>query len=142
MRRQRDSAGFIDCSADLMNADASDMQSLNPQIDMLGRLISATDTRHKVISHNLANVNTADYKRLEVDFESQLAVEMARGESGTGKVEPQIRQTQGLKSRADGNNVDIDQEIGQLNKNALIQQVYLQLLGNELSQMRLAIEGS
>lgn len=118
------------------------MQSLNPQIDMLGRLISATDTRHKVISHNLANVNTADYKRLEVDFESQLAVEMARGESGTGKVEPQIRQTQGLKSRADGNNVDIDQEIGQLNKNALIQQVYLQLLGNELSQMRLAIEGS
>jgi flagellar basal-body rod protein FlgB len=119
------------------------MQSLNPQIDLLGRLISATETRQKVISHNLANVNTPEYRRLEVDFESQLSAELARGDSGGSMpVQATIRESTGRTARADGNTVDVDQEIGELNKNALLQQMYLQLLGTELSQMRLAIEGS
>ena len=136
-------ADCIDCSVDGGVADRSDMQSLNPQVELLGRLISATDLRQKVISQNLANVNTPHYQRLDVDFEQQLARELNSASAGAGvaAAAPVVQLTPGLIARADGNNVDIDHEIGQLNKNALLQQVYLQLLGTELNQMRMAIEG-
>lgn len=134
-------ADCIDCSGDTVLADRCGMQSLNPQVDLLGRLISATDLRQKVISQNLANVNTPHYQRLDVDFEQQLARELNSPGAGAAAATPVVQLTPGLKARADGNNVDIDHEIGQLNKNALLQQVYLQLLGTELNQMRMAIEG-
>jgi flagellar basal-body rod protein FlgB len=123
-----------------VSADADDMQSFNPQFDLLSRLISATDLRQRVISNNLTNVNTPNYQRLDVDFETQLAQELTGHSSQVAA--PRIVEVRGLTSRADGNNVDIDREIGHLGKNAMLQQTYLQLLGSHLEQMRLAIEGS
>ena len=118
------------------------MQSLNPQFDLLSRLIAATETRHKVISHNIANVNTPNYQRLDVEFEEQLSRELKQGTGSPGSAaQPAVVRTAGLVNRADGNNVDVDREIGQLNKNALLQQVYLQLLTTEMNQMRTAIQG-
>ena len=118
------------------------MSVFDQHLDLLSRLVSATDQRQQVISHNIANVNTPNFKRLELDFEAELAKEIKRGVGAGGSAAtPVVKQTPGLTTRADGNNVDIDQEIGQLNKNALLQQVYLQLLGTEMSQMRRAMEG-
>jgi len=133
-------AGYSDCSDQPLSADADDMQSFNPQFDLLGRLISATDLRQRVISNNLTNVNTPNYQRLDVDFETQLAQELTGHSSQVAT--PKIVEVRGLTSRADGNNVDIDREIGHMGKNAMLQQTYLQLLGSHLEQMRLAIEGS
>lgn len=118
------------------------MNGLNAQFELLGRLISASDMRQRVISHNLANVNTPNYQRLEVAFEKELAGELKHGAKPGHSAEPVIRSSGAKAVRADGNTVDIDLEIGELNKNALLQQIYLQLLGTEMSQMRLAIEGS
>ena len=116
------------------------MESLNPHIDLLGRLIGATEMRQRVISNNIANVNTPNYQRIDVDFERQLADELNGMTSD--RASPSVVLTKGLTARADGNNVDIDREIGQLNKNAMLQQTYIQLLGSQLERMRLAIEGS
>jgi flagellar basal-body rod protein FlgB len=116
------------------------MQPLNPHFDLLGRLITATDMRHRVIGNNLTNVNTPNYRRLDVNFEAQLAQELSGNSHSTAT--PSVVETQGLTARADGNNVNIDREIGQLNKNAMLQQAYIQLLGSHLEQMRLAIGGS
>lgn len=134
---------FTDCS-DFRDegqfADAAVMQSLNPQFDLLGRLITAAETRHRVISNNIANVNTPNYRRLDVSFEEQLARELAG--DVPGQAQPEVVQTPGLVARADGNNVDIDREMGQLSKNAMLQQTWIQLLASEMEQMRLAISGS
>ena len=134
-----------DCSDCRPLADIDNMQSLNSQFDLLGRLINATEVRHRAISNNLANVNTPNYRRIDVEFEQQLARELS-SRSNTGKdtttaAKPEIVLTPGLTARADGNNVDIDREIGQLNKNAMLQQTYVQLLSTYLDQMRMAIEG-
>lgn len=118
------------------------MRTFDAQVGVLGRLINAADMRQRVISHNLANVNTPNFLRLDVDFERQLAAELGQNNNVTNAAKPVIYQTPGLLARADGNNVDMDQEIGQMNKNALLQQAYLQLLGTKLNQMRLAIEGT
>ncbi|MBL8819064.1 MAG: hypothetical protein JNL58_23750 [Planctomyces sp.] len=118
------------------------MKPLNPHLELLGRLINASEERQKVISQNVANVNTPHYQRLEYNFEQQLARELSKGTEDFSGVSAEVRRTPGLPARADGNNVDIDREIGEMNKNAILQQTYLQLLGHEISQMRLAIEGS
>ena len=119
------------------------MALLQNQIDLLSRLLDATDMRQQVIAQNIANVNTPGYRRMDVSFEEALAQELNRSQTPVvRKAVPQVHYTAGLEARADGNNVDIDMEIGQLNKNALLQQVYLQVLGSEMSMMRRAIDGS
>ena len=138
-------AGYSDCSDIVAPADADDMPSLNSQFDVLGRLIDATEVRHRAISNNIANVNTPNYRRMDVEFEEQLARELSSptNTNGTSRMtaKPEMVLTPGLTARADGNNVDIDREIGQLNKNAMLQQTYVQLLSTYLEQMRLAIQG-
>jgi len=137
--------GYSDCSNAPTSADADDMTSLNSQFDLLGRLIEATEVRQRAISNNIANVNTPNYRRMDVEFEEQLAKELNSLKNSNGNstitAKPEMVLTQGLTSRADGNNVDIDQEIGHLNKNAMLQQTYIQLLSTYLDQMRLAIQG-
>lgn len=121
------------------------MPTLNSQFDLLGRLIDATEVRHRVISNNIANVNTPNYQRIEVEFEKQLAKELSGSTHSQGdstiRARPEMVVSQGLTPRADGNNVDIDHEIGQLNQNAMMQQTYIQLLSTYLDQMRTAIQG-
>lgn len=137
--------GYSDCSDRGSQADADDMTSLNSQFELLGRLIDATEVRHRAISNNIANVNTPNYQRMDVEFEDQLAKELSSSTNSKGNTtihaKPEMVLSQGLIARADGNNVDIDREIGQLNKNAMMQQTYIQLLSTYLDQMRTAIQG-
>lgn len=53
------------------------MTSLNSQFDLLGRLVEATEVRQRAISNNIANVNTPNYRRIDVEFEEQLAKELS-----------------------------------------------------------------
>lgn len=119
------------------------MELLSEQIGFLTRLLEATEMRQKVIGQNIANVNTPGYQRLEIDFETALAEELRHADMPHvgPHAAPKVVQTPGLPFRADGNNVDVDMEIGQMNKNALLQQAYLQVMGAEMNMMRRAIDG-
>lgn len=117
------------------------MFQLSPNADGLARLMDASDLRHRVISHNLANVNTPGYHRMDVDFEQALAQHMREANPGSEMPQPTVFEEQGLQARTDGNNVDIDREIGELNRNAMLFQTYSQLLAVQLDQMRRATRG-
>src|SRR5438132_684714 len=109
-------------------------------MNLLSRLLSAAALRHDVIAQNIANVNTPAYQTLEVSFEDALQGAMATGsEASPETVSPQVVQGTGGVERADGNNVDIDLEIGRLQKNTLYFKIYTQLLAGELAQFRSAI---
>ncbi|HXG24543.1 MAG TPA: flagellar basal body rod protein FlgB [Chthonomonadales bacterium] len=81
--------------------------------------------RHAAISHNIANVNTPGYKRIEVPFESALARAVRKNVSTCGlPCRPNLEFTPPVVrdpsiGRADGNNVDIEREIVQLADNTL-----------------------
>ncbi len=112
------------------------------QFDLLNKLLDASELRHRVISQNVANVNTPGYHRLAVSFEEELADRLrSAGDVNIDGMTPSVYEEQGLIVRADGNNVDIDKEMGQLNKNALLYQTYAQVLASRLSMMRSAITG-
>jgi flagellar basal-body rod protein FlgB len=116
------------------------MFSLSTQLNHLSKLMDAAELRQQVISHNLANVNTPGYHRLDVDFEEALAEQVKGGSMGSGTVPtPQVHEEKGLPTRPDGNNVDVDREISQLNRNAMMFQTYSQLIVSQFDLMRRAI---
>jgi flagellar basal-body rod protein FlgB len=112
------------------------------QFDLLHQLVSLADMRQRVIGQNIANVNTPDYRRLDVSFEETLSQLLTNGEDGLAKaVDPAILERGGGAMRADGNNVDIDRELGALNRNSLLYQTFVQVMSSRLSSMRSAITG-
>jgi len=100
--------------------------------------MDAAQLRHRVVSHNLANVNTPGYTRLDVQFEEQLAEVL--GTSQPRVSAPEIVKDPSGSRRADGNNVDLDRELGALNKNATLFQLYSSLLQHHYDTMRRATQ--
>jgi flagellar basal-body rod protein FlgB len=116
------------------------MDALNPQLDLLSKLLDVAELRHRVIAQNVANVNTPGYQRQEVLFEDTLAESLRRGnEAGVKTVEPRIVDAAADTTRADGNTVDIDDEMGRLDKNSIMYRMFVQILTSKLSTMRSAI---
>jgi flagellar basal-body rod protein FlgB len=108
-------------------------------IGLLSQVMDATSLRHRVIAQNIANVNTPGYRRLEVKFEDDLARALATPEGGV-PVKPQVVIADGPE-RVDGNTVDIDQEIGDLTKNALLFQAAAQIATSRMATLRAAVSG-
>jgi flagellar basal-body rod protein FlgB len=108
--------------------------------DLLGKLLDVAVLRHQVIAHNVANINTPGYHRLEVSFENQLEQLLHLG-GNVKEAQPLVREAVGSAVRADGNNVDIDEEMGLLTKNNLLFSACTQLLSHHITQMRSAISG-
>jgi len=111
---------------------------MNPEISGMGslsRLLQASSLRHRVIAQNVANVNTPGYHRLEVRFNDNLAKAVSGDLSA-----PQVVVADGPE-RVDGNTVDIDQEMNDLSKNALLYQAAAQILASRMASMRSAITG-
>ncbi len=117
------------------------------QFHVMGKLLDATSLRQRVIAENIANVNTPGYQRQEVQFEQELVRLMEdngkpirdRDLEGVG---PRVTTTRNLPKRADGNNVDIEMEVGQLTRNEILHETYTQILATQLGMMRTAITGT
>ena len=112
------------------------------QFDLLARLLDVASLRHRVIAQNVANVNTPGYHRLDVSFEEALARELPlAAQNHTPDVKPVVTEAPVVAPRLDGNNVEIDAEMGRLNKNSLLFGAYSQILASKIAAMRAAISG-
>lgn len=107
-------------------------------IDRIATLTEVTELRHRVISHNLANVNTPGYQRLDVSFDEQLFKARRHAEAGPVS-HPTVIQDPDRTPGMDGNSVDIDHEIGQLKRNSMLFQTYAQILSTHFDTMRRAM---
>jgi len=113
------------------------------QFDLLSKLVDVTVLRHKVLSQNVANVNTPGYRKLTVSFDDALSQHLARfGDHGISQLQPEVVEDDSTPTRVDGNNVDIDAEMMRLNKNTLLNNAYLQIVATKTAMMRTAITGS
>lgn len=125
------------------------------QLSVLEKALSAASLRHKVISNNIANVNTPNFKKSEVSFEDQLklAMDVKKPQisrtharhlpiSSTGiNVEPKINMINTTSFRSDGNNVDIDTEMASLAKNSIYYDAVAQQIGKYFTGIKSAING-
>lgn len=121
-------------------ADITRMIGKTAQIDLLARLLQAGGLRHLVISQNIANVNTPNYRRLDVTFESEVERQLAMGDDAV-HLRPRVVETDDGPDRLDGNGVDIDNEVALLNRNTLMTAAATQVLAMKIAQLRSAIAG-
>lgn len=109
------------------------------------KLLDVSHAKQNAIASNLANVETPGYKRIDIatDFEAQLK-KVASTNDVQGIRDLQIRTVQDLNSpsvRADGNNVQIDQELLSMQKNAIQYEFLANYTSTSLNRLKTAISG-
>ena len=97
------------------------------------RYMNLVSARQKLVASNIANADTPGYKTRDIDFQSEL-------QNQTSGLEPNVVEVSGLKTKNDGNNVDMDREARMLAENALKFSVASNLARSELQTIRTAIE--
>lgn len=125
-------------------------------VNALSGALGAAELRHKVISNNIANVNTPHFKKSVVDFEELLAKELQPDTnklaltktnakhlplSKSGGVSPEIRTINNTTMRTDGNNVDIDEEMAGLAKNNIYYNAVARQIGSYFNTMKSIASG-
>lgn len=96
------------------------------------KALDISSSRGKVISNNIANVNTKGYKRYYVNFKDNLISE-------SNKI--QVKQDSSTSMREDGNNVDIDSEMVDQASNSLMYNALISDINTRLSVQNYVING-
>lgn len=91
--------------------------------------------RQKVISSNIANMNTPNYKTKELVFDDEINKVSSKDDLALSitnknhicceidelsKSNPRLVKVQGLQEQNDGNNVSLDQQMSEMSKNTVI----------------------
>lgn len=120
-------------------------------VNVLDKAADAAWTRNEVISNNIANVSTPNFKRKDVEFEKYLLAELGGANSTTLSKAVANMELDSLNAtmytdssvlsyRLDGNNVDIDTENVELASNQLKYQTLVQSIGKEFSMIKSAMQ--
>ncbi len=131
----------MNCSVKVINSNIYDY------VKVLDKAADASWMRQEAISNNIANVNSAGYKRRDVAFEDSLqeAISNSRYRSTDEKVanlskaDLRIRSytdSSGFSYRLDGNNVDIDTENAALARNQLKYNALVDSINHEFSMIK------
>ena len=125
--------------------------------DLLFNQLSFRSDRQKVISSNIANINTPNYKTKELLFEAELKkVDDGKdlkmyttnpnhlsGTLNTSKVnQPNLIQVKGLEEQNDGNNVNLDAQMSEMSKNKVIFDALQSSIKKDSRLFRSVIESS
>jgi flagellar basal-body rod protein FlgB len=109
-------------------------------VDLIDAGIKAETLRQKAIANNIANLETPGYRRVDVKFEELLARCLrSSGEFDLSEVEAQIYQPKQTPVKSNGNDVDLEAEVGQMIKNMLNHKAYIRLLSKKYNQIELAM---
>lgn len=108
-------------------------------------MMDATIMRHAAIASNIANLETPNYKRVDVspEFRKELQAAVAGGSiSQISGLKPRIVQDpNAIPRRLDGNTVHLESELVALNQNNLEHALETQLITSSLLKLRMAITG-
>jgi flagellar basal-body rod protein FlgB len=113
----------------------------NQSIDAMEAYMTRLSQRQQIVSSNLANIDTPGYKTKDISFHATMQ-ELLSDDSGSLRtnrpehsqgminVVPQVRafEVQGLPSRADQNNVDIDKELLKMSETSFSYSLMSQML--------------
>ena len=122
-------------------------------VNVLKAAADASWTREEVLTNNIANVDTPNYKRQDVDFTTYLRSALSRTNGGSSSLTNRVNKlnyndiairtytdNSTLSYRLDGNNVDLSTEnvelaSEQINYNALIDS-----MNNEFSRFKTVLK--
>ena len=116
-------------------------------INVLDKAADAANSRNEILSNNIANVDTPNYKRKDVAFENYLEQALIGPESldeRIADVNTHLSDFGGmtytdhstLSYRLDGNNVDMDTESAYLAENQIRYNALVEQIGQEFSRYK------
>jgi flagellar basal-body rod protein FlgB len=104
--------------------------------------MDACELRHRVLSGNLANVNTPNYVRKEVKFKDALKNAMDAGELGPGGgFKPEVVADKSRTADIHGNNINMQDELSAITDNSLLYGMAAKVLSNKYAGLKKAISG-
>ena len=123
-------------------------------IPLLNKVLDVASLRHRAISNNIANVNTVNYRRKDVDFATYLRAQVVKPQVvgqrtdprhlpvGTpDPASPRIYEPDPGPNTTGINNVDIDSEMGDLAENHLLYNIGARLIGMQFQGIKESITG-
>lgn len=118
-------------------------------INVLNKAAGASWTKNEIIANNIANVDTPDYKRKDLNFESLLSQALADNSVHTKNMDKKVAnlnlaslnpriytEYSTLSYRYDGNNVDIDTEQAYLADNQIKYYTLLDSMTHEFNRLK------
>lgn len=117
--------------------------------------LDAESMRQRIIANNIANVNTPNFKKSTIQFESLLKKALGRDSikllttdprhygaaSPLAELRPEIQVNRMTSMSEDGNNVDIDEEMTNLAANSIEYQATVNELSERISLLSYVITG-
>jgi flagellar basal-body rod protein FlgB len=112
--------------------------------------------RQKVISSNIANINTPGYKTKELVFEDELnnsinnslqlkatnSRHMTNINSSQVNSNPKLTEVTNLEEQNDGNNVNLDTQMGEMSKNKILFDAIQSSIKRDSKLFRSVVESS
>ncbi|MBR6642416.1 MAG: flagellar basal body rod protein FlgB [Lachnospiraceae bacterium] len=118
-------------------------------INVLNKAAGASWTKNEIIANNIANVDTPDYKRRDLNFESLLSEALSDNSTYTKNMDKKVAninlaslkpriytEYSNLSYRYDGNNVDIDTEQAYLADNQIKYYTLLDSMTHEFNRLK------
>ena len=121
-------------------------------INVLNKAAGASWTKNEIIANNIANVDTPDYKRKDLNFESLLSEALSDTSVHTKNMDKKVANLKmsslnpdiyteysTLSYRYDGNNVDIDTEQAYLADNQIKYYTLLDSMTHEFNRLKMVL---
>ena len=126
-------------------------------ISALSKSLNLRSIQHKALSSNIANMDTPNYKAVELDVAEKMAhnkgsapgLRLMRTRAGhlpfrsdrTDNLKLKAVRPPALSLRGDGNTVDIDRTMGKLAENTLLYNAAAQLISKKFKGLKNVIKG-
>jgi flagellar basal-body rod protein FlgB len=109
------------------------------------KMLDATAMRQEAIASNLANIDTPNYKRIDVTASFSAELKQALGSGSTDQLaalQPKLEvDSTAIAQSRDGNTVNLETELANLQQNTLAHTLETQLVSYTLVQLQTAITG-
>jgi flagellar basal-body rod protein FlgB len=108
---------------------------VNSVSSSLEKYMDVLAARQKLVTSNIANVDTPGYKTQDLDFQSEFQSLLQGTSSG-----PASHEVSGLRVKNDGNNVSLDREARLLSENSIRFTAATNLIRGQLRMLKSAIK--
>ena len=109
------------------------------------KLLDVTALRHEAIASNLANIETPHYRRIDLapSFSAELKQALAANDPAQiANLQPRLEvDPNAVAANRDGNTVQLETELLNLQQNTLAHSLGTQLITSSLSRLRMAVTG-
>jgi flagellar basal-body rod protein FlgB len=126
-------------------------------ISLLERSLNIRSLQHRVLSSNIANMDTPNYKAVELAVAEEInggqdsapSIQLVQTQPGhlplkhdpTDHLKLKAAKPPEFSLRGDGNTVDLDRTMGKLAENTLLYKTAAQLISQKFSGLKSAIRG-